>query len=194
MSKSRWEEILSVAAKLFREKGYRATRLDDIAVELRITKPALYYYIDSKHDLLYAICESAVSQLLNGAKAIMGSVLNPEEKLRSLIHLHVGMFSKHGDITNVYLADENELPPDKRLYVRGLSREYEAILRETVTQLGERGYLRVKDVPMIVRAISGMCNWLSSWYRSDGPMSAEEIADIFCDLILEERPVREAKP
>jgi hypothetical protein len=94
------------------------------------------------------------------------------------------MFSTHGDIINVYLADEGELPPEKREYIRGRSREYEAIYREIVEQLIDEGTLREVDVPMVVRAISGMCNWLSNWYRPDGSMTADEIADVFLDLMM----------
>jgi len=184
MNKVRWEEILLVSARLFREKGYMATTMEDIAAELYITKPALYYYIKTKHDLLYEICESAINRLMEGVKEIGDSMGTPEERLRDMVKLHVNMFSKHGDIINVYLADEGELPPEKRDYIRGRSREYEAIYREIIRDGINEGVFRDVDVRMVVRAISGMCNWPSSWYRPDGKMTADEIADVFLDLIL----------
>ncbi|MDY6795749.1 MAG: TetR/AcrR family transcriptional regulator [Actinomycetota bacterium] len=184
MNKSRWDEILSVSARLFREKGYRATTMDDIASELHITKPALYYYIKTKHDLLYAICESAIGRLMEGVKEIMEGSDDLREKLRRLIHWHINMFSEHGDITTVYLADESELPGDKRAFIRSQSREYEALYRVIISQAVEEGVFRPVDVPMVVRAISGMCNWLFAWFKPDGTASADEIADIYFDMIL----------
>jgi AcrR family transcriptional regulator len=184
VNKARWEEIMSVAAKLFCEKGFLATTMDEIAVELDITKPALYYYINTKHDLLYAICEVAINELVDGVRKINGEPDDPEEKLQKLIKWHVTMFSRNGDMLNVYLADEGELPPEKRVHVRSLSREYESIYREIIGRAVSEGLFRELDVPIVVRAISGMCNWLSAWYKPDGQLSADEIADIFYDLIL----------
>ncbi len=184
MNKVRWEEILTVAAKLFREKGYMATTMDDIAAELYITKPALYYYIKTKHDLLYEICQTAINHLMERVAEIKDGGGNPEERLHDLVTWHVSMFSTNGDIINVYLADEGELPPEKRDYIRGRSREFEAVYRELVSELVKEGTFREVDVAMTVRAISGMCNWLSNWYRPDGSMTAEEIADTFLDLLM----------
>ena len=184
MNKVRWEEILAVSARLFREKGFTATTMEDIAAELYITKPALYYYIKTKHDLLYEICESAINRLIEGVRQIKDLHSEPEDRLRDLVRLHVNMFSENGDIITVYLADESELPVEKRDFIRSRSREYETMYREILDQGITGGVFRDLDVHMVVRAISGMCNWLSSWYRPDGQMGADEIADIFVDLIL----------
>lgn len=184
MNKSRWDEILGVAARLFREKGYRATTMEDIARELRVTKPALYYYIDTKHDLLYAICGAAIERLMEGARKIMEEEGTVDEKLHRLITWHVSMFSAHGDVIAVYLAEEGELPEEKRKFIRSLSRDYESFYRKLLEEGIREGRFRGLDVPMAVRAVSGMCNWLSVWFRPDGKYTAEEIADIFWDLFL----------
>lgn len=184
MNKSRWNEILEVSARLFRAKGYRATTMDDIASELNVTKPALYYYIQTKHDLLYAICESAIERLMEGVRAIMAEPGETEEKLRRLIFWHVNMFSEHGDVTTVYLAEESELQEDKRKFIRSLSREFEASYRELLDKGIKEGKFRDMDVHMVVRGIAGMCNWLFDWYRPDGQATADDIAAVFYDLIL----------
>jgi TetR/AcrR family transcriptional regulator, cholesterol catabolism regulator len=184
MNKSRWDEILAVSARLFRGRGYRATTMDDIASELNVTKPALYYYIKTKHDLLYAICESAIERLMEGARRIMAEPLTTEEKLRRLMLWHVNMFSEHRDVTTVYLAEESELQEDKRKFIRNLSREFETSYRELLEKGIEEGKFRDMDVPMVVRGISGMCNWLFDWYRPDGQASADDIAEVFYDLVL----------
>jgi AcrR family transcriptional regulator len=183
-SKVRREELLAVAARLFCEKGYLTTTMDDIAVELNFTKPALYYYVKTKHELLYEICESAINQLIEGVRDIDGRPGSAVEKLRALVTWHVNMFSRSGDIINVYLADESALEPEKRDYVRSLSREYESIYRRIIQQAVDDGSFRELNVAMTVRAITGMCNWLASWYRTDGQMSSDDIADVFFDIIM----------
>jgi len=182
--KVRRDELLSVAARLFCEKGYLSTTMDDIAGELNVTKPALYYYIKTKHELLYEICESAIRELMEGVRAIDASPQSAVDELRALVNWHVNMFSRSGDIINVYLADEGALEPEKREHIRSLSREYEAIYRRIIQQAVDEGAFRDVNVPMTVRAIAGMCNWLASWYRVDGQMSADRIADIFLDIII----------
>ncbi|RJP27643.1 MAG: TetR/AcrR family transcriptional regulator [Actinobacteria bacterium] len=184
MNKSRWDEIIAVSARLFREKGYRATTMDDIACELNVTKPALYYYIKTKHDLLYAICKSAIERLMEGMKSIMAEQDDIEEQLRRLISWHVNMFSERGDVITVYLAEESELPEEERGFIRSQSRDYEALYRQLLERGIEEGRFRDLDVPMVVRAISGMCNWLFAWYRQDGASTADEIAEIFFDLMM----------
>lgn len=184
MNKSRWDEIIAVSARLFREKGYRATTMDDIASELNVTKPALYYYIKTKHDLLYAICKSAIERLMEGMKGIMEERDDVEEQLRRLISWHVNMFSERGDVITVYLAEESELPREERGFIRKQSRDYEALYRRLLERGIEESKFRELDVHMVVRAISGMCNWLFAWYKPDGEATADEIAEIFFDLIM----------
>jgi AcrR family transcriptional regulator len=183
-TKVRRDELLSVAARLFCEKGYLSATMDDIANALNVTKPALYYYIKTKHELLYEICEAAINELIDGVRKIDTEPGEAVVKLRALITWHVTMFSRSGDIINVYLADEGALPAEQREYIRSLSREYEAIYRNLIDKAIAEGAFRDLNVPMTVRAISGMCNWLSSWYRPDGQMSSDDIADIFLDIII----------
>ena len=184
MSKERWEEIINVSARLFSKKDYRATTLDDIAAELGITKAALYYYIKSKHDILYAICKTAINQYKQGIEEIVSTEKGPQERMRDIIFLNVNIFSKSGDIINVYLSEEDKLPPAKRRYITKQRREIERIIRSLIEQAIEEGVFRDLDVPMITRAIFGMTNWLGKWYRKNGEYSADEIAQIFYDLIM----------
>ncbi len=184
MSKERWEEIINVSARLFSKKDYRATTLDDIAAELGITKAALYYYIKSKHDILYAICKTAINQYRQGIEEIVNTEKGSQERMRDIIFLNVNIFTKSGDIINVYLSEEDKLPPAKRRYITKQRREIESIIRSLIEQAIEEGVFRDLDVPMITRAIFGMTNWLGKWYRKNGEYSADEIAQIFYDLIM----------
>jgi AcrR family transcriptional regulator len=184
MDKERFEQVLAVSARLFREKGFRATSMHEIAAEMGVTKAALYYYVDSKHDLLFEICDSAITRLVEGMREIAAEPGTPEERLARLMRWHVNMFGANGDIINVYLADEGELPEEKREHMRGLSREFESVYREILQEAVRRKSFRKLDVPVTVRAISGMCNWLSSWYQPDGRLTTDQVADVFIDLTL----------
>ncbi len=195
MTKTSWPEILKKSAELFSRKGYGATTLEDIARELGITKPTLYHYIETKSELLYCICDQAVSRLLDRAREIQASDMEAEEKLGELIRLHLSLFSEYGDFASVFFAEEKELPERQRARIRSLSREYERILRATLRQAVEEGVFREMDVPMTARIISGMCNWLPAWYKRSGPLSTDEIASMFLEFVVracERRPEDEA--
>lgn len=184
MKRTRWPAILAVSAKLFREKGYYATTMEDISSELKLTKPALYHYVATKQELLYAICEIAITQLIEGVREIGKTNDDVVEKLRKLVFHHANMFSLHGEFTTVYLADEGKLSEVQKAYIRSLSREFELLYRELFSRAVAEGWFRELDIPVAVRAVSGMCNWLSTWYKLDGDMTTDEIASIFFDLLL----------
>ena len=176
----RFEEVLTISARLFREKGFRATSMEDIATEMGVTKAALYYYIESKHDLLYEICDTAINHLIEGVREIRPGARGPggaSGQAHPLARQHVRGSRRH----------HQRLPGGRKRAARGekgvtcgaISREFEEVYREIIKEAMRKGEFRKLDVPMTVRAISGMCNWLSIWYRPDGRMSADRIADIF---------------
>jgi len=184
MSKGRWDEIVTVSAGLFSKNDYRSTTLANIAAELNVTQAALYFYIKSKHDILYAICKAAINQYKDGVEEIFNTDKKPEEKLRDIIFFNVNLYTKSGDIINVYLSEESELPPAQRRYIRKTTKEIDNKIRALFDQAIEEGTFREMNVLVTTRAIFGMCNWLSRWYKTDGECSADEIAQTFVDLIM----------
>ena len=132
--------------------------MEDISREMGLTKAALYYYIESKHDLLYQICDSAITHLIEGVREIAAMPGTPEERLIRLIRWHVNMFSANGDIMNVYLADEGELPEEKREHMRALSREFEGVYRKIM-----REAVRKKGLP---------ASWTCRWWYAPSPACA----------------------
>jgi AcrR family transcriptional regulator len=184
MSKGRWEEIVTVSASLFSKKDYRSTTLANIAAELNVTQAALYFYIKSKHDILYAICKTAINQYKDGVEEIFKTDKKPEEKLRDIIFFNVNLYTKSGDIINVYLSEESELPPAQRRYIRKTTKEIDNKIRDLFYQAIEEETFREMNVLVTTRAIFGMCNWLSRWYKTDGECSADEVAQTFVDLIM----------
>ena len=91
----RREEILKVAVRLFSEKGYRGTRLNDVADTLGITRAALYYYFKNKEQLLVEMVREAGNQLTQNLKKILeeGSD-DPVEKLRKVNNRAAGAFHR----------------------------------------------------------------------------------------------------
>ena len=86
---SRWNEIVDAAATLFREKGFVATSLEDIAREVGMYKGSLYHYIKSKEDLLFAVVREPADQILADVRELASQDLPPSEKIRRITRSHV---------------------------------------------------------------------------------------------------------
>jgi AcrR family transcriptional regulator len=171
----RRHEILGTAVRLFAERGYDATSLDDIARELGFTKGIVYHYFPSKGALLReAVAESMESTLIR-QQAIVDSALSPDEKLRRIVHdwVHDVLFDYQRYL--VTLADRAVLgrtsdeaaPARPRRFVR----QYRAIIEEGV----RAGCFRAVDPGVAAQTIVQSIQGVARWYRPDGRLSRDEI-------------------
>src|SRR3954447_26300946 len=85
----KFNKIVDASAKVFREKGYKAATLEDIANEVGMLKGSLYYYIEKKDDLLYAVVERPLNEMTENLKAIVNSSDSPSIKLEKALKNHI---------------------------------------------------------------------------------------------------------
>jgi AcrR family transcriptional regulator len=180
---TRREEILDVAARLF-QNGYRATSLDDVAAELRITRPALYYYFRSKEEILAAIYERAVGALIDRASLIFAEQLPPDLLLCKLVQAHVRTMLKERPIVHVFFQEKQALGPEAWRSVKAKEVAFTKMLATTIKAGQKSGLFRPGNPELVVNAILGMLIWLYQWYRVERH-SAEEVEDTFCRLIIQ---------
>src|SRR5512146_1074772 len=83
------EKIFTEAVRIFKEKGYHATSVQDIADAVHLQKGSLYHYISSKEELLFKIFERGTGALTQRLKEIIASDLSPSDKLRAAIQAHI---------------------------------------------------------------------------------------------------------
>jgi AcrR family transcriptional regulator len=180
---SRWNEIVDVAAELFRKKGFVATSLEDIARELGMYKGSLYHYIDSKEDLLFAVVREPAEQILADLREFADLDLPPAEKIRRMMRSHVSVLESNFTYASVYLEE---------VAGKHRSEEWSAMDREYVNSIvsvvddGKRSgdFASAIDARITTLALIGSLNWLIHWYHPDGQLKGAEIADKFCDLFL----------
>jgi len=180
---SRWGDIIEAAAEAFRTKGFAATSLADIASAVGIWKGSLYHYIDTKEDLLIAIVREPATQILQDLRDLSQIDLPPTEKLRRATRSHIKVLESNFACASVYLqeiAGRRKFPEWS-----AMDREYldllESIMREGI-DCGE--FSSITNPRIATLGLIGSLNWLTHWYRPDGPLHADEIADQFCDLFL----------
>lgn len=181
---SRWNEIVDAAARLFQEKGFPSTSLEDIAGEVGVWKGSLYHYIDSKEDLLLAVVREPAEKILEQIREIKTIDLPPAEKIRRVARAHARTLDDTFVYASVYLQE---------IAGRNRSSEWADMDREyvsTITEIMQEGidsgdFSPHLDARLAGLAMVGAFNWMTHWYRPDGPQTAVAIADQICTMLLE---------
>jgi AcrR family transcriptional regulator len=175
-------EILHAALRAFRDQGYHATTLDDIAEALGVRKAGLYYYFPDKESILYACHRESLAELdriLEGAKQLQ----TPAERLAHVIRAHVRVMTD--TLEGSPLAFEvTALSPERQKEVIAGRDRYERALRRMLKEGVASGDFRAVNPKTAVFAILGAINWIARWYRPDGALRPEELGADFADQLL----------
>jgi AcrR family transcriptional regulator len=187
MVQTAYDRILTEAARLFYEKGYHATSMEDLAAAVGIKKGSLYYYIESKEQLFFEIAEVIPPKFIANVSALLEDTqLTAEQKLRIAITKHLELFETEMGLawSRIFLLEYRALPGKHQRKLLEQRQHYENVFRKLVADGVERGEFAQVDVAIVTRAILGMCNWAMEWYSTTGKLSGKEIASSFSELIL----------
>lgn len=178
------EDILDAAAQVFRQKGFHGASMSDIAGALDVQKASLYHHVTSKQEILLALLDRALAMLMAHISSISTQNLSPEQKLRLMVHGYLTGLADNADLTSVLLFEHRSL--DKKSHARHvpLRDKFEKLWRDVLDEGVAHKTFDLKDTGLATRAIMGTLNWTLTWYRPDGPMSIEQIADDYSDFIL----------
>jgi TetR/AcrR family transcriptional regulator, cholesterol catabolism regulator len=181
----RRDEVLAAATRVFHEKGYAATSIQDVADALGMLKGSLYYYIDSKEDLLFAIIEEVHRGTMERLEQWLQIDADTLTKLRAFLRWQVLTYCRDVEKVGVFLHDFRSLSEEHQQQILVERDRYDRSLRELI-RTGQREGVVADDVDpkLAAMAIFGMMNWISTWWRPDGPNTPEELADQFTDLAL----------
>ena len=169
--------IYQKAAEIFHKRGYEATSVSDIAEALRITKAGLYYYIESKEDLLFRIISHGLDWLDQEVIEPARALLDPEQRLRWIISHHGQGLCKGSRVVPLLTEEVSSLSPKHRRQIVERKRHYFEFVRDTLDELKAEGKLRKVDTTIAAFALFGMLLWLPRWYRPGGRLSAVQTID-----------------
>jgi len=182
------QEILRTAARLFQQRGYDATSMNDVAAALKLSKGGLYHHFQSKDEILYEIMNHAMEitqeRVLNPVRAIS----DPEERLRALIRLHIEVvLSPRDREITVMLHENHPLPPALRKRINIRKKDYIHFLESLMAEVQNkaRNQTKGKVSPRAAAfALLGMINWIYQWYKPEGELQAQSLIPQFTDLIF----------
>jgi TetR/AcrR family transcriptional regulator, cholesterol catabolism regulator len=185
-ARPREAELLRAATRLFRERGFHATSMQDLGEALGMNRGSLYHYIASKDDLLWAIVTGTLDRLREAVQPILEDEGSGADRLRRAIAAHLAFAAEHGDELSLVQIELRSLAPDRRRAIIDRRDRYEALWRGAIEAALAEGSLRATDVRLAGIAILSACNWFTQWYRRDGLLTVDEIATAFADLFLAE--------
>ena len=158
--------------------------MQDIADAVQLQKASLYHHVESKQEILLSILEQALDLLIDDLKAVVQSDLSPEVKLRQAMQVYVKRLTKDTDLASVLLLDYRSLDPSMRASQNTRRDDYEKLWRQIIREGIEKGIFQVVDEAVAVFALLGIQNWMITWYREDGRLSARTLDEQFYELFL----------
>lgn len=176
--------ILDAATALFYEKGYHGTSMREVAAAVGIRAASLYNHYPGKEDLLRRIAAGVMEDLLAGGRTAIAAHDDPAERLRALIVWHVTYHAEQR--LRARVADEqlHAISPERRDAVLAVRDAYTDLFKEVLADGRERRGWRIPSIPVLTFGIGGMCTFVDTWYREDGPLAAGEIAELYADFVL----------
>ncbi len=178
------ERILEAASRLFYERGFAGTTMDDVAAQLSVTKPFIYTYFANKHALLVAIYEMATRRLLDMLQQALAHDAPPDQQLREFVRRFARENMESVMISTVFLQEEKHLDEKFLMSIRKTQHEFDRQLAELIRRGRAAGLFHVEDATVASLAITGMVRWLQRWYKPQGRLSVDEISHLLADMAL----------
>ena len=183
-------DIIAAATRVFSERGYHAASMSEIADAVGIRKPSLYHHVRKKEDLLFAIHEQMIDELIHHTTEVLETAETPSEKLRGTLKVAMRFVARNQDAVTVFLAEHREFSGDRWNEIVAERDRYERMVHGVIAE-GTRSGAFV-DVPpgIAAKGILAMANWGYTWFMPEGPRSADQIADTFATIALRGLEVR----
>lgn len=177
--------ILRAAVRLFAEKGFDATTVQEIVDAAEVTKGALYHYFDAKDDLLFEIYHSLIGVQMTDLDRIVAQGLSAPETVRAILVNLVESTAARVDETAVFVREMHKLNADRMAAFRADRRRYHETFRDVIAKAQASGEFRtIVPAETAVLIALGVVNQLPTWYRPDGPKSPTQLGEEIADFVL----------
>lgn len=183
-SSSRKDQIIQVASKLFSKRGYASTSVRDIAEMMEMEAASLYNHISSKEELLHDICFQMADRFINAIDEVNDIYFNGEQKLRMAVKNHVKILTDNLDEAQVFLWEWRHLNEENTSVFISLRDQYESGIQNIIqTGMDENVFQEIDKKFAALNILSSM-NWIVEWYKPEGKMKPDELADKLTDFVL----------
>ena len=183
---NRQVEVARAASEVFARKGYSAASIQDVADKVGVLKGSLYYYIQSKEDLLWRIVDDVHEESNKILVASMALEVSPIDRIQIFIGRHVEWYLKNVDDVTVFFREWQHLTGERLQTVKVRRRGYELVIRELIAAARESGDVsQALDLRYAARYVLAAVNMVPDWYRPvDGNDKAVEIAGAYAEMTV----------
>ncbi|WP_106639826.1 TetR/AcrR family transcriptional regulator [Allosphingosinicella vermicomposti] len=180
----RREAIVATAAKLFARRGFQGASVADLAEACSTSKSLVYHYFPSKEDILFEVMSNHLEQLVTAADDAKLGAPTPRDKLHDIalafMRLYVTAQAEH----KVLLNELDNLPPVRRNEIVSQQRRIIAMVEEQIAEIRPDVSAAGTLTLPLTMLFFGMINWSHTWFRAEGPVSAEQLADLAVEIML----------
>ena len=178
--KKDWSKIAKigkVAAKLFHEKGYIETSIDDIAGSVKMTKGGIYYYFGSKNEILFFVLDHYLDFFLGNLEQELKEIGDPFSKIQFIISRHIDLYNKNLSEGKVLLHEIHCLLPEYFRVIAKKEKKYYTMAAEVLSDYFGK-HIPKDQLKVITFCLFGMCNWIYAWYDPRGAVTPQRLAEI----------------
>ncbi|HET7586268.1 MAG TPA: TetR/AcrR family transcriptional regulator [Gemmatimonadaceae bacterium] len=178
------DALLTVAARVFAERGYANTSMRDLARESGVSLAGLYYYVESKEELLFLIQSRHFQAVFDGMRERLAGVTDPIERLSRFIDNHLDYFASHMAEMKVLSHEAGALSGDYLLAVNETKRSYTRALMDILGAVEQSHGPAHANRRVAAYCLFGMMNWIYNWYDPLGDVGVEALSTNVCRLFL----------
>lgn len=181
---SRRMELVRVAARLFRDQGYERTTVRDLGQAVGLQSGSLFYHFRTKEEILVAVMALGITSTTDQLQQALALARSPREKLAALFHVHLAsLLGDNQAALEVMLYEWRSVSEEARPGLIVLRDRYEALWQEVLDEAAAAGLVK-PDTRLLRRTLLGSLHWSVQWYRRDGALTVDQLADRMLELIL----------
>jgi AcrR family transcriptional regulator len=177
------DAVLRAAVRMFNDRGFHSTSLDDVAASLGVTKPLIYHYLGSKDQVLFECVRIGLQQLSDAVAKSRTHEGTGLERLKAFLRRYAECIMDDFGRCVIRTSDE-ALRPDSRMQFRALKAEIDKAMRNLLEESVADGSARVQNVKLTAFAYAGALNWPARWHSPDGKLEAGEIAAQIVEILV----------
>lgn len=176
------QAVLRAAVRIFNERGFHATLLDDVAVSLGISKPTIYHYLGNKEQVLLQCVIHGLEQLIDAADKARQEPGQGIDRLRSYLRRYAEINMDDFGRCVIRTGDE-ALSEEGRTRFRALKSDIDRAMRGLIEEAIADGSVAPCDARLLAFTLAGALNWPARWFSPDGKQTKEEVAAQMVDLL-----------
>jgi AcrR family transcriptional regulator len=178
-------DIVRAAGRLFREKGYSATTIRDIANAVGMRSGSPFYHFKTKHDMLRAVVLEGLDAIGDAVARAAKTGTSPRATFEAMLRAHLGQLleAEGRNFAATLLHETRHLNPEDLAELVARKDHYEAMWQKALKDLKNAGLI-ADDSPVARLFLLGAMNWTAQWYRAEGSRNIDQLARQLADFVI----------